>query len=317
MLEIVIGIVFVLLLLSLLATTVMELISGLLSLRGRNLQRALKHILGQSGNLVIFEQFRENALFKQLSTRWLGKHYPPSYMASSSFWTVLFSILREDKIIQSIEELRRAIENLPDDTLKEALLQLLDEVEYEYESAEKRFEAFKRKVQEWYDNVMDRASGWYKRSTQAILLIIGLIIAVSFDADVFELYTELSANPELAAQIADQAEDFILANQTVLQQQDTTQQFDTELMLNRLDTLIDQNITPLQGPLGLGWDSNELANKDFNDWLLKIAGWIVMALSITLGAPFWFDLLKMLVNVRSSGGVPKQTIVVNSSDSKA
>jgi len=310
MLEIVIGIIFVILLLSLLATTVMELIAGLLTLRGHNLQRALKHILGQSGNLVIFEQFRENALFKQLSTRWLGRHYPPSYMASSSFWSILFQILREDRIIKTIEELRQAIESLPDDTLKSALLQLLAEVEHEYETGEEKFKAFKREVEAWYDNIMDRASGWYKRSTQAILLVIGIIIAVSFDADVIELYTELSANPEVAAQIADQAEDFILTNQLLLEQVDTTREFDTERALEELNNLVEQNIRPLQGPLGLGWDANEMANQDFNDWLLKIAGWFVMALSITLGAPFWFDLLKMLVNIRSSGGVPQQTIVV-------
>jgi hypothetical protein len=310
MLEIVIGIIFVLLLLSLLATTVMELIAGMLTLRGQNLQRALKHILGQSGNLILFERFQENALFKQLTTRWLGKHYPPSYMHSSSFWSVLFGILREGKAIETIDDLRTRLKNLPDDVLKEALLQLLDEVEYKYNGAEQQFDAFRQKVEDWYDNVMDRASGWYKRSTQAILLIIGIIIAVSFDADVIELYSELSANPEVAAQVADQAEDFILTNQMLLEQADSTQQFDAERMLNELNTLVEQNVKPLQGPLGLGWDQDELANRKFNFWLLKVAGWIVTALSITLGAPFWFDLLKMLVNIRSSGGVPQQTIVV-------
>jgi len=45
MLSVVTGIVFVLLLLSLLATTVMELLAATLSLRGKNLEEALRNML--------------------------------------------------------------------------------------------------------------------------------------------------------------------------------------------------------------------------------------------------------------------------------
>jgi seryl-tRNA synthetase len=35
-------------------------------------------------------------------------------------------------------------------------------------------------------------------------------------------------------------------------------------------------------------------------WLVKILGWLLTAFAISLGAPFWFDLLTKFVNVRSS-----------------
>jgi hypothetical protein len=35
-------------------------------------------------------------------------------------------------------------------------------------------------------------------------------------------------------------------------------------------------------------------------------GWLVTALSATLGAPFWFDLLNRFVNVRASGKAPEE-----------
>lgn len=307
MLEIVIGIIFVILMLSLLATTIMELIAGLLSLRGQNLQRALKHILSNSGNLMIFEKFKENAFYKQLSTKWMGKSYPPSYMESSSFWSILFSILREDKAIQTIEDLRERLQTLPDKTLREVLIQLLDEVEYKYHTAEERFQAFRQMVEAWYNNVMDRASGWYKRSTQAILLVIGFVIAVGFDADVVELYQDLSAQPEVAAEIANQAENFIAENRYRLEQ-DTSAQ--VEETLQQLQSILKEDIQSLKSPLGLGWDRDDLQGAGAYFWLLKLAGWLVTALSITLGAPFWFDLLRKVVNIRSSGDAPAAPTIV-------
>jgi len=39
---------------------------------------------------------------------------------------------------------------------------------------------------------------------------------------------------------------------------------------------------------------------------VSICGWFVTALSALFGAPFWFDLLQRLVNIRGAGGKPKQ-----------
>jgi hypothetical protein len=52
LISIIIGIVFVLLLFSLLATTVMENLSGLLTLRGRNLLNAIHSMLGDDAMRV-------------------------------------------------------------------------------------------------------------------------------------------------------------------------------------------------------------------------------------------------------------------------
>jgi hypothetical protein len=38
--------------------------------------------------------------------------------------------------------------------------------------------------------------------------------------------------------------------------------------------------------------------------LKKTAGWLIMAFALAFGAPFWFDLLGKLVNIRKSGLKP-------------
>ena len=63
-------------------------------------------------------------------------------------------------------------------------------------------------------------------------------------------------------------------------------------------------------PLGLGWSATDLEEatekslKTVSFWILKFLGFFVTAMAISLGAPFWFDLLKKFTNIRNAG--PKQ-----------
>jgi len=43
---------------------------------------------------------------------------------------------------------------------------------------------------------------------------------------------------------------------------------------------------------------------DTADWLVKLAGFVISAFAVMLGAPFWFDLLKKIVPVRMTGMKP-------------
>ncbi len=38
------------------------------------------------------------------------------------------------------------------------------------------------------------------------------------------------------------------------------------------------------------------------DWLKTLLGWIITTAAVSLGAPFWFDLLGKVANLRGSGG---------------
>ena len=42
-------------------------------------------------------------------------------------------------------------------------------------------------------------------------------------------------------------------------------------------------------------------------WLIKkFAGWFMTGLALSLGAPFWFDLLSKFVNIRGAGVKPER-----------
>lgn len=292
LIQVVIGLVFLLLLLSLLVTTIMELISSMLALRGKNLEKAILNMLA-NGQMKgeLFQAFKGNALYKQLCNyRDSAKLRPPSYLSSQNFQSILMDIILKGddagKLMQKIEE-------IPNDELKQVLKQLLNDAAY-------NLDTFKEKIQGWYNDVMDRAAGWYKRNIQILVTFVGLVVAVVFNADTISIYQRLESNPEELKEIVTMAEAYAQKNELDIQTGGTVQQ-----QWNQVNNLIQDELQQASSPLGLGWHPEDLKNMTPSDWVIKILGWIVTALAVSLGAPFWFDLLKKLVNIKAAGNEPK------------
>ncbi|MEM9258026.1 MAG: hypothetical protein AAGA62_00180 [Bacteroidota bacterium] len=385
-LTVVIGIIFVLLLLSLLATTIMELLSSLFSLRGRNLTKALRNMLASSdSNEILVDEFQRNSLYRHLTQQYgqRSKGFTaPSYMSAETFQSILMDVILKGEGTEKLEE---KIDQLPDEDLRNVLKQLLRE-------SGGQLDLFRLEVQNWYNNVMDRAAGWYKRYTQKILIFMGLGIAIIFNTDTIAIYDRLSNDPETLEALANAAEQYVKAREqaealpttteervppTTTNQPDNTPDpsspaaptdtapatappatstdnpspadpsfgdrapfdpFDTaaanttplntstsapttygaysskediaqrdfQQSLDELKSLLNNEIAEVKQPLGLGWGEEPISELGTYDWLSKILGFILTALAVSLGAPFWFDLLKKLVNIRSSGARPYQ-----------
>ncbi len=298
-LEVVIGLLLIILFYSLLATILMELISNFFALRGKQLERTLKMILSSDDKREeVLEAFRKNAIYQQLSGRYLGKNSPPSYLKAGSFRSILFTVLQKRETGESLEE---KIESLPDDNLREALSQILEQANFD-------FGRFSAGVESWYEDIMDRASGWYKRNVQKYLLGLGFVIAVIFNVDTLSVYNNLvhASDADLGqlvslAEAVSQKSLYVPAGQADSlggSNPDTLYALNAELY-----GYIDANLQGLRDPLGIGWDSYE-PTTDLFFWLLKIFGWLITAVAISKGAPFWFDLLSKVVSFRGSGIVP-------------
>ena len=349
-LTVVIGIIFVLLLLSLLATTIMELLSSLFRLRGRNLVKALRNMLSSTDTTeTVLADFRANSLYRHLTQQYTrgGKSIDaPSYMSAETFQSILFDVILKG---DGVENLQARIDALPDQDLRNVLNQLLRE-------SGGQLDLFRLEVQNWYNNVMDRAAGWYKRYTQKILVMMGLGIAIVFNADTVALYDRLSNAPETLADLVMAAEQYVEAREraerlpearlpppptpapapdggfgtdyTPVNPLDSSatstapapspvpaqrtptlagqpvEDADFRASLVELKGLLNNEIAEIRRPLGLGWEGVNLRELSTYDLISKLLGFILTALAVSLGAPFWFDLLKKLVNIRSSGARP-------------
>jgi hypothetical protein len=287
LITIVIGIVFVLLLFSLLATTVMELVAGLLSLRGKHLLDAVQDMIGSAKS-----SFQRHPFYEQLtigSNMRAGGKALPSYLSAWNFSAILTDILE----IQTSEDIGDKIEQVSNARLKKIL-------QFIHRQTGDDLVAFKKKVEEWFNEVMDRASGAYKRKTRTYLFCIGLALALGFNVDVITVYHNLSVNTTLREFVANQATTFVNNNP----RPSDTLNPDYYAAKAKIGELVNDNIGAISSPLGLGWEQVNPQQMDSKWWLYHLLGWFTTAMAISLGATFWFDLLRKLVGMRNSGPTP-------------
>ena len=141
---------------------------------------------------------------------------------------------------------------------------------------------------------MDRATGWYKKQVQKITFIVAFLIALSFNVDTIGIAHNLSSNPELASKMADIADKYAKANKdsSVEIPKDTINYF------QKAQKQISTDIENTNSLLGLGWNFEE------KNWAGKLpqhlVGIILTSFAISLGAPFWFDLLNKIMQLRGS-----------------
>ncbi|MFN0015496.1 MAG: hypothetical protein ACKVU2_13200 [Saprospiraceae bacterium] len=294
LLSIVIGIVFVLLLFSLLATTIMEMIAGLLTLRGKSLINVFKSMLGDKhasafSNHIYFKQLGEKATFLSFLRK---DPLPPSYIRPNTFSGILMDTFQ----INGDEDPKAAIDRLPEGRLKEVLL-------YLYRETDGDLVAFRQKVEEWYNEVMERASEWYVSNVRTWLVGVGLVIAVVFNVDVIGIYTNLSTNAALRDNLADAATVFVEKQPAPISVDSAVVKADLHGAKAQYDTLLNEHIAAIRSPLGIGWENTQWPTENKGRWwVYKLLGWITTALAISLGAKFWYDLLRQLVNFRGSSG---------------
>jgi hypothetical protein len=78
---------------------------------------------------------------------------------------------------------------------------------------------------------------------------------------------------------------------------------------NSLETIktLQGQINALQLPIGWsrGADERRGLPNSLGDAFMKLIGLSLTAFAVSLGAPFWFDLLNKLVNVRAAGKPPE------------
>lgn len=284
--EVVIGLILIILFYSLLATIVMELLSNFMALRGKHLEKVLRNMLSSNDEKgTTFKQFLDNPLYQQLSGKFYGKNTPPSYLSSQSFRSILMKVLDSGG---EGENLKAKIDELPDRELKKVLQQLMEDANF-------RFNNFNSKIESWYDDIMDRASGWYKRHIQKFLLIVGLAIAIIFNADTLAIYSSLVNSSE-----ADLNNLVSLAEAIGSKENEG---ISPEINQEVYD-LIETNLHEMKDPLSIGWSEFHPMGLGWEDWVFKVFGWFITALCISKGAPFWFDLLRKAVNIRDTGNIP-------------
>jgi hypothetical protein len=308
-LDVAIGLAFTYLLLGLIASAVQELFAGLLQLRGRALRSQLFDLLagndpkGQPVKLL-FDQVYGHALIEDLSKRKL-----PSYVPARNFAMALLDTLKgaSDRPLFSAIEARVA--NLPAGTAKEALASFITR-------AAGDVDALQKSVETWFDDAMDRLSGSYKRFSTYFTLGFGLVVAIAFNVDTITLTKTLWNDPTVRATLATAAQRYVDANP------DPAKPPQADAIAAQLRAMPPIGWTAPNIPRATA-SSASGANDESGrsvwavlratvcapDWsgAWTVIGWLITAIAVSLGAPFWFNALGSLLKLRNTGPKPARS----------
>jgi hypothetical protein len=189
--------------------------------------------------------------------------------------------------------LKKGLDSLPESPNKQVIQTMVTAVEATEQEAAAKVVAVRKDLENWYDATMDRATAWYKRRAQIIAFIIGLLLAVLFNADTISLTQRLWQDPGLRSAYADEAAAWVARG-------DEAKAIQAREKLEAIGLPIGWDLKALlQSPA-----AEESKGVPTADWILKILGLLITGFLISFGSPFWFDLLSQFVSLRNIGSKP-------------
>jgi hypothetical protein len=351
----------------------------------------------------------------------------PAYLKAETFSDILMDILSKGKSSSSaVPILMNDIRSFVTDELNNnpGLKEILN---LYIEQANGDVQKFKLLLENWFDDTMERVSGWYKRQSNKILLLIGFCLALAFNVSTITIINKLSKDKKVREALVQNASDYVrthyvndtgkivskttppqgnteakipptdtkdkkgrsdkkdsaalsdkkdfsLSKSGTVTSNDDSLQRRARQQLQEIKELYEKSIEDNNTLIGLGWgdygytkdtitynklrdsletikdtvafkNQNHISNfaeyktqtlkkvPPYPSWWQKllyilgqvlsnpkfILGFLITAFAVSLGAPFWFDLLNKFVNLRVTGtrpeankNVPSKTVTLNS-----
>ena len=245
-----------------------------------------------------------------------GKTELPAYLSARTFATAVMDIATPQKPgIITFADLEAGINNLPAGDVKKTLLAVIQTSNNNLLQAQKNIEA-------WFNDTMDRVSGWYKRTTQIWTVVIAAVLVLSANADTLQIARTLWTDPTLRAELVEQAKGRTSQPQSsapvatpnnppppgfVPEYPQSSAPAATPGNSNAVSAATQPATQGELDELGqvVGWSHQPPASK--GQWADHILGWILSIVAVSLGAPFWFDLLNKFMRIRNGGDAPEET----------
>lgn len=393
--SIIISLTLIYALLSILVSSLTEWWNTWSKTRGKDLKKAIVQMLDDPFNHNYGALFFDHIMIRGLSR---DVKTPTAYISSSLFADALIDILANQAVhAQQVTLLSKGeIDPLkgkeyeagvaPPSDLKERLeaswklmknSPFKDLMESFWLKGNRDVDQFKKQLESWFNDHMDRVSGWYKNKTRTQSMIFGFAVAIGLNVDSLHLVKVLSLDPNTRNNLVSIAEN--VADEYVKDQERYSKSADQQFQLvskaipdsikaemtskpksaltyflkkkdsvhyNQMISFIKSDslakhhadladsvlgiTASLNIPIGysyntapvswayssgkcVGAHSHSLRTytahrnmcRSFSNIFVYLLGIIISGFSLSLGAPFWFELLVKFVNIRRTGKRPE------------
>jgi hypothetical protein len=324
-LEVAIGLIFLFLMLSLLMSSAREILEAWLQSRAAHLERGIRELLDDRDGTGFAKQLYDHPLIAPcIAAPTIRNMRPPillvrtgdgrplrrasnlpAYIPARNFAVALLDLARQSgagpaalDAPPALDQIRSSAANIANDRVRGALLVAIDHAKGDLDEA-------RANLENWYDSAMDRVSGWYRKQTQWILFGGGLLAAVALNIDTIHIAQELYRNNSMRSVIVAEAEALVQQSQaagldpsnlSAVRAALGCPETETAEALASGQSCPQMRLSKLGVPIG--WSVTEAGRLNFR--VSSIPGWLITALAIALGAPFWFDVLNKVMVIRST-----------------
>ena len=338
-LDVAIGLAFLFFLFSLVISRINEFVATALNLRHKGLENALRAMLDDhrpaadqaaGGPVVSAGKVLNHPLVRPIQQAIQGRFLSSalgklglgrtklSYLPSRTFSAAVFDLLApadpadpahpgataaKGAATDPMARAKAAVEGMSEhNPARQPLLRMMTDAEGDRDK-------FRGSLEHWYDDTMDRVSGWYKRYVQRIILIITIMLVACLNVDSVNIAQVLWRLPTERAAVAAAAAKQAGSGSSASQNADEVVRSISALKLplgwtpphiTRVSPAGARTVVvstdPQHLPLGTG------------SWLIKLLGLLITVLALSLGAPFWFDALTKLGSLRQAGPKPAKSV---------
>ena len=238
----------------------------------------------------------------------------PSYIDSRTFALALLGSLDPSKPVPGFADVQQLVSDLPASRIKDVLTAHIS-------LADEDVTRLRDNVAAWFDTAMDRLSGDYVRYAKVLSLIVGLLLAVALNVDTLTLGRAIWNDHHLQNAAVSLGQTYAGKSLPTLLPPDAAQSTGAGSPSPSGTTVPAPDPTAIEKQLAedanqvaaftdnlrefpIGWPAPGAEKANLPYWLLKGLGWLITALALSLGAPFWFDLLQRLMSLRAAGSKP-------------
>ncbi len=287
-LDVAIGLSFVFFLLAVIASALTEGVAWAMKLRAKTLREGLEGMLGDKDlvkeifqhPLIRTELVRDqNPKAASVGAASGSRERGPSYIAPRNFAKAFRAKFEpgNDDVDTQLKALGVATQGLATDHSKET----------------------EETLEKWFEDAMDRVNGWYKRNAQKITIVIAVFVAFGLNASAVRIVERLDSEPKVREAAVAQA--------GALAKQGKLASGEGEASLKEAAEHASgayRQVAELKLPLFWAGDN---VPKSPGGIISAVVGCLLTAVAISLGAPFWFDALGKLANLRTTGKKPEDS----------
>lgn len=198
-------------LLSLLVSSLTEIVNKLIKARGRMLYDTLTSFFNDNVNVNFGHLLYNHPMIDNIKK---DSFSLPQYMSAEMFSTAIIDtisnyarqykfdeakkmiVMTEDGL-NIFERFKAAINKMEHTDIKVMFLNMIEKSEL----SNNKLESLRKELEKWFNDQMERTSGWYKTKTTKTLRWVALFVAIGLNIDSVNLFQTLMRSPQLRANL--------------------------------------------------------------------------------------------------------------------